>query len=298
MATKKRGLGKGLDVLFGEQTATEASSKYTEASEKRALASGEMKVKISLVVPNADQPRKVFDKAALEELTASIKEYGVLDPLLVRKKGDTYEIIAGERRWRAAQAAGLKEVPVICREYTERQAAEIAIIENLQREDLNAIEEAQAYQQLIDEYELSQEDVANIVSKNRTTITNSLRLLKLAPELQKMLVDGVLSAGHARAILALEDLELQKKLANMIVESKMSVREAEKKAKSLTRKKADKKGKTDETDYSIFYKEYEEKLTEALGTKVHINRKDNKKGRIEIDYYSMSELERIVEKLV
>lgn len=297
MATKKRGLGKGLDVLFGEQVTTQAQDKYTTAPEKRALPSGEMKVKISLVVPNAEQPRKTFEKEALDELTASIKEYGILDPLLVRKKGDTYEIIAGERRWRAAQAAGLKEVPVICREYTEKQAAEIAIIENLQREDLNAIEEAQAYQQLIDDYDLSQEDVANIVSKNRTTITNSLRLLKLAPELQTMLVDGVISAGHARALLAIEDTELQKKIANTIVESKLSVRETEKKVKSLTRKKPEKK-KTDEADYSIFYKEYEEKLTEALGTKVHINRKDNKKGRIEIDYYSMSELERIVEKLV
>lgn len=297
MATKKRGLGKGLDVLFGEQTPTQAQSKYTSASEKRTLASGEMKVKISLVVPNAEQPRKTFTKEALDELTASIKEYGVLDPLLVRKKGDTFEIIAGERRWRAAQAAGLKEVPVICREYTEKQAAEIAIIENLQREDLNAIEEAKAYQQLIDEYDLSQEDVANVVSKNRTTITNALRLLKLAPELQNMLIEGTLSAGHARALLALEDVELQKKIANMIIESKLSVRETEKKVKSLTRKKSEKK-KPEEADYSIFYKEYEEKLTEALGTKVHINRKDNKKGRIEIDYYSMSELERIVEKLV
>lgn len=297
MATKKRGLGKGLNELFGEVQTTPAQNKYTEAPEKRALASGEMKVKISLVVPNASQPRKTFDKDALAELTASVKEYGVLDPLLVRKKGDTYEIIAGERRWRAAQAAGLKEIPVICRDYTEKQAAEIAIIENLQREDLNAIEEAQAYQQLIDEYDLSQEDVANAVSKSRTTITNALRLLKLVPEIQQMLIDGILSAGHARALLALEDVELQKKLADMIVDSKMSVREAEKKAKAFNRKKTAKPSKPDE-NLDIFYKEYEEKLTGALGTKVHINRKDNKKGRIEIDYYSMSELERIVEKLV
>ena len=297
MAIKKRGLGKGLDALFGEETATPAQSKYTTAADKRTAQTGETMVKISLVVPNPNQPRKTFEKEALDELVDSIKQYGILDPLLVRKKGDTYEIIGGERRWRAAQAAGLKEIPVICRDYTDKQAAEIAIIENLQREDLNAIEQAKAYQQLIDEYDLTQEDVANVVSKSRPAITNALRLLKLEESIQEMLAKGMISAGHARAILTLEDENLQKTLAKEIIDGKLSVREAEKKAKSLTRKKPA-KTKPAEPDLSIFYKEYEQKLTSALGTKVYINRKDNSKGRIEIDYYSQAELERIVEKLV
>ena len=299
MASTKKGLGKGLEALFGEETATKAQGKYTAGPERKALATGEVRIKITSIVPNKDQPRKNFDKEKLEELAASIKEQGVLTPLIVRKLGENYEIIAGERRWRASQAAGLKEVPVVVRDYDDRQTAEIALIENLQREDLNAIEEARAYAMLMEDYGLTQDEVGRRVSKNRSTITNALRLLKLVPEVQQMVVDGFLSGGHARTILALEDETKQKALADEVVQNRLSVREVEKRVKTLNKKAA--APKTKETkqepakDLSIFYKEYEEKMQDILGTKVHINRKDNTKGRIEIDYYSQAELERIMD---
>lgn len=299
MAPAKKGLGKGLEALFGEETTTRAQGKYTAGPERKALATGEVKIKITSIVPNKDQPRKNFDKERLEELAASIKEQGVLTPLIVRKIGENYEIIAGERRWRAAQVAGLKEVPVVVREYDDRQTAEIALIENLQREDLNAIEEAQAYAMLMEDYHLTQDEVGKRVSKNRSTITNALRLLKLVPEVQQMVVDGMISGGHARTILALEDESKQAALAEEIVQNRLSVREVEKRVKTLNKKKnAPPKTKAkpeEEKDLSIFYKEYESKMQDILGTKVHINRKDNSKGRIEIDYYSQAELERIMD---
>ena len=302
MVAKKRGLGKGLDALFSNQTDAPEESKYTEAAEKVALKSGEVLVKTSLIVPNANQPRKTFEDEALTELTESIREYGVLTPLIVKKNGETYEIIAGERRWRAAQAAGLKELPVVIREYDNQRAAEIAIIENLQRENLNPIEEALAYQQLIDDYDLSQEEVALKVSKNRSTITNALRLLKLKPEVQQMLAEGKISGGHARALLALEDDSKQLDLAQETIDSKLSVRDLEKKVKTLSRKtsgtKTAKTPAADERDLSLFYKEYEQKLESRFGTKVRINKKDNSKGRIELDYYSANDLERILEMLL
>jgi len=298
MATiKKKGLGKGLDALFGEETSTAAQDKYTSASERKALASGEVKIKTTSIVPNPDQPRKRFDAAALDELAASIKEHGILTPLIVKKEGEKYIIIAGERRWRASQLAGLKELPVVVRDYDDRQTAEISLIENLQREDLNPVEEAMAYAMLIDNFNLTQEEVAQRVSKNRSTITNALRLLKLDPEVQELIVDGVLSAGHARAILGLEDANKQKSLAREAVQNKLSVREVEKKVKTLSKAKpaAGPKEGPPEKDLSIFYKEYEDKMRSILGTKVSINRKDNTKGRIEIEYYSQAELERIME---
>ena len=302
MAIKRRGLGKGLDALFSDQSVTETEeSKYTEAAEKLALKNGEVLVKTSLIVPNVNQPRKTFDDEALTELTQSIREYGVLTPLIVKKTGETYEIIAGERRWRAAQAAGVKELPVVIRDYDDQQAAEIAIIENLQRENLNPIEEAMAYQQLIDDYELSQEEVALKVSKNRTTITNALRLLKLSPEVRKLVLEGMLSGGQARTLLAIDDAAQQLALAQETVASKLSVRELEKRVKSLGRKKTTKSRSgagSDERDLSIFYQEYERKLEDKFGTKIKINRKDNSKGRIEIDYYSAADLERILEMLL
>lgn len=299
MAATKKGLGKGLEALFGEETATKAQGKYTSGPERKALANGEVKIKITSIVPNKDQPRKNFNREKLDELAASIKEQGVLTPLIVRKVGENYEIIAGERRWRASQAAGLKEVPVIVRDYDDRQTAEIALIENIQREDLNAIEEARAYAMLMEDYSLTQDEVGRRVSKNRSTITNALRLLKLVPEVQQMVVDGVISGGHARSILALEDEAGQKALADEIVQSGLSVREVEKRVKAINKKRnapGKKETKTGETkDLSIFYREYEEKMQDLLGTRVHINKKDDTKGKIEIDYYSQAELERIMD---
>ncbi len=299
MATVKKGLGKGLEVLFGEEKTTEAQQKYTSAQDRKSLASGEVRIKITSIVPNANQPRKTFDQEALAELAESIKQYGVLTPLIVKRVGENYEIIAGERRWRASQLAGIKEVPVVVRDYDDQRTAEIALIENLQREDLNAIEEAQAYQDLMEIYNLNQEELAKKVSKNRSTITNALRLLKLETSVQQMLIDGLISSGHARAILGLESQEKQKELAAETVQNRLSVREVEKKVRSANRNKPEKakKPENDERDYSIFYKEYEKKMQEVLGTKVHINRKDNSKGRIEIEYYSQAELERIMELL-
>lgn len=300
MAAVKKGLGKGLEALFGEEKATDAQQKYTSAQDRKALASGEVKIKITAIVPNSKQPRKTFEQAALDELTASIRQYGVLTPLIVKRVGENYEIIAGERRWRASQAAGLKEVPVVVRDYDDQSTAEIALIENLQREDLNAIEEAQAYQELMDIYHLNQEEVANKVSKSRSAVTNALRLLKLDGAVQKMLVEGLITGGHARAILGLEDPAQQKKLAEEAVQNKLSVREVEKKVRAASRgnkPSTKKQQETPERDYSIFYKEYEEKMQNILGTKVHINRKDNTKGRIEIEYYSQAELERIMDLL-
>jgi len=294
---KKKGLGKGLDALFGEETATAAQDKYTSAQERKALASGEVKIKTTAIVPNPDQPRKHFDTAALDELSASIKEHGILTPLIVKREGEKYIIIAGERRWRAAQLAGIKELPVVVRDYDDRQTAEISLIENLQREDLNPVEEAQAYAMLIANFNLTQEEVAQRVSKNRTTITNSLRLLKLAPEVQELIVDGVLSAGQARAILGVEDVSRQKALAEEAVQNKLSVRDVEKRVKALSKNKPLSRPKEvqEERDLSIFYKEYEDRMRNILGTKVSISRKDNSKGRIEIEYYSQDELERIME---
>lgn len=300
MAAVKKGLGKGLEALFGEEKATDAQQKYTSAQDRKALASGEVKIKTTSIVPNSKQPRKTFDQSALDELTSSIRQYGVLTPLIVKRVGENYEIIAGERRWRASQAAGLKEVPVVVRDYDDQSTAEIALIENLQREDLNAIEEAQAYQELMEIYHLNQEEVANKVSKSRSTVTNALRLLKLDGAVQKMLIEGLISGGHARAILGLEDPAQQKKIAEETVQNRLSVRDVEKKVRAASRGNKASSKKTPETperDYSIFYKEYEEKMQSILGTRVHINRKDNTKGRIEIEYYSQAELERIMELL-
>lgn len=252
-------------------------------------------VKITKVEPNREQPRKKFDEEALQELSDSIKEYGILQPLLVKKTGDTYQIIAGERRWRAAKLAGLKEVPVIIREYDKQQSVEIALIENVQRADLNPIEEAFAYQQLMQEFGLKQEEIAARVSKNRATITNSIRLLKLAKNVQGLLIDGQISSGHARALLGIEDAQQQEKLAKDIVEKGLSVREVEKLVKLLSKPPKEKKEKEEEKDMRFIFQDLEERMKGIMGTKVMIHQKDKNKGRIEIEYYSPSELERIVE---
>ena len=292
----KRGLGKGLNALFGESGYEPEKTAAPEPEKENEVVKSDVTVKISSIIANEKQPRKNFNEEELAQLTESVKQYGVLQPLLVKKEGEKYRIIAGERRYRAAKEAGLKEIPVVVRDYTSQQAAEVSIIENVQRADLNPMEEAMAYQMLIDDYGLKQEEIAGKVSKNRTTITNALRLLKLSEKVRLMVAQGSLSAGHARTLVPVEDEETQYALANEVVEKQLSVRETEKLVKQAGRKKPERKSKV-EPDYSIFFREYEDKMKEILGTKVHINRRDKNKGRIEIDYYSQNELERIMELL-
>ena len=302
---KRMALGKGADALLrninGTNTAIdEAVDKNIDDNTNKKA--GELMVKISLVEPNRNQPRKMFDKDSLDELTKSVKQYGVLQPIIVKKIGNRYEIVAGERRWRAAQAAGLAEVPVVVRDYDDQKAKEIAIIENIQRTDLNPIEEALAYKSLIEEYNLTQEELSDKVSKNRSTITNSLRLLKLSKNIQQYMIDGQISSGHARALLSLEDEGKRELLALDIMKRNLSVRDTEKAAKALSKKKNVELSDLTETskgdtvrDLSLFYKEYEDSIQGVLGTKVHINQKDKNKGRIEIEYYSQVELDRIMD---
>lgn len=306
MAIKKSGLGKGLDSLIPPSKSIEkaktVSTKNDNAignvdnKKKVNITNGEIKVKISLVEPNRDQPRKQFDEDSLLELSESIKQYGILQPLLVSDKEDYYEIIAGERRWRAAKLAGLKEVPVIIKEYNDQELVEISLIENIQRENLNPIEEAMAYKRLLDEFNLKQDEVAERVSKSRTAVTNSMRLLKLAPKVQEMLVDEMISAGHARAILAVDDFKMQISLANRIFDEKLSVRDTEKLIKSILNPRQ-KTEKAQNTAEDVAYEQLEEKMKGWLGTKVSIARKKNHKGKIEIEYYSQDELERLVDML-
>ena len=299
----KKGLGKGLGAIFGEDVVKESNEELTKV--KRSLPAeeeetkGSLMVKISLIEPNRDQPRKDFNEEELQELAESIKNYGVLQPLLVQKKGTSYELIAGERRWRAAKLAGLKEVPVVLREYSKQQAMEIALIENVQRADLNPIEEAQAYQQLVKEFHLTQEEIAARVSKNRATITNAMRLLKLDEEIQNLLIKGAISSGHARAILSLEDKQLQKKAAKEVLDRRLSVRETEKLVKRLARASAEKNERNEKKDdaLALIFQNLEERMKTIMGTKVSIHNKDRNKGRIEIEYYSEAELERIVEMI-
>lgn len=254
----------------------------------------EQTLKLNLIEPNSEQPRKNFDEESLQELADSIKQYGILQPLIVQKKGSHYEIIAGERRWRAAKLAGITDVPVLIREYDKQQTMEIALIENVQRADLNPIEEAQAFQQLIQEFHLTQEEIANRVSKNRATITNSMRLLKLDSRVQDMLAEGKISSGHARALLGLEDRERQYQVAVKIIEEKLSVRDVEKLVKMMNRPPKEKKPEKG-PDIDLIYRQVEDKLKSIMGTKVVINQKDKNKGRIEIEYYSQEELERLIE---
>lgn len=305
---KRTGLGKGLGAIFGDEVMEsaaeeqeakhQAKSKTAQEPEKKEEDSDigkELMVKVTSIEPNREQPRKDFNEEAMGELAESMKVYGVLQPLLVQKKGDYYEIIAGERRWRAAKLAGLKEVPVVIREYTKQQTMEIALIENVQREDLNPIEEAKAYQRLIQEFELKQEEIAARVGKSRVTITNSMRLLKLDERVQEMLVQNQITGGHARALLTVEDGELQYKLAGKIIAENLSVREIEKIVKSLSKKKNPKEKNVEDESLALIFRDLEERMKSAMGTKVSINRKDKNKGRVEIEYYSESELERIVE---
>lgn len=285
MATAKRkGLGKGLDSLIPKADIT--YEKPVESEKPDTF------VKISRVEPNRNQPRKNFDEDALQELSESIKQFGIIQPIIVQKREDYYEIIAGERRWRAAKLAGLKEVPVIVKNYTEQEIVEISLIENIQRENLNPIEEAVAFKRLLEEFHLKQDEVAERVSKSRTAVTNSMRLLKLDERVQKMVIDEMISTGHARAILAIEDKELQYTTALKVFDEKLSVRETEKLVKNAGKEKPDKPVK-DKIQNEFIYRDMEEKIKAVLGTKVNVQHKKNNRGKIEIEYYSNEELERI-----
>lgn len=288
-----RGLGKGLDTMIPNKIGGDKTS--TESSKKPEIGKDVVYVKIGKVEPNREQPRKSFDEDALLELSESLKQYGVLQPLLVQDKKDYYEIIAGERRWRAAKLAGLKEVPVIIKKLTDQEIVEISLIENIQRENLNPIEEALAYKRLLREFNLKQDEVAERVSKSRTAVTNSMRLLKLDERVQQMVIDELISTGHARALLAITDNEIQYTLAQQIFDEKLSVRETEKLIKKMQNPKQEKAELNQGSSMAVFYEDIEQKLKNIMGTKVSINQKDNKKGKIEIEYYSNDELERIVD---
>lgn len=296
MAVKRKGLGKGIDSLIPNtgNVKTGAESKpVVKEVVKEVKVPADMMMKVSDIEPNRDQPRKKFDKESLEELAESIKQFGIIQPIVVQKKDDYYEIIAGERRWRAAKLAKVKEVPVIIKEYTKQEVMEIALIENIQRKDLNPIEEALAYKSLIDECHLKQEELAKRVSKSRTAIANSLRLLKLTDEVQEMLISEELSMGHARALLGLDQEDLQLEAAKNVVEKGLSVRDTEKLVKSILNPKQAKLPipSSEEAVYTTIAT----KLREKFGTKVSINHKKGGKGKIEIEYYSKEEFERILE---
>lgn len=290
MASK--GLGKGLDSMIPPKRTARAQAQDSAAN-KNANKSGEVILKINDVEPNKNQPRRTFNEDSLIELSESIKQHGIVQPLVVAKQKDYYEIIAGERRWRAAKIAGLKEVPVIIKDYSPQEIMEVALIENIQREDLNPIEEAKAYKNLIDEYNLKQDQVAEKVSKSRTAVTNALRLLKLDDRVQEMLINENISSGHARALLGLDDAEKQYNIATQIFDEKLSVRETEKLVKQINCPEQPPKPKK-ELKNDFVYRDIEEKLKEKIGTKVKINRKTEDKGKIEIEYYSPEELEKIL----
>lgn len=298
MPGKKSGLGKGLDSLIPNKKNDISDSKVEKKQEKEndSPKSGEIMVRINEVEPNRDQPRKDFDEDALMELADSIRQFGILQPLLVQKKKNYYEIIAGERRWRAAKLAGIKEVPIIVKDYTDQEIVEISLIENIQRENLNPIEEAMAFKRLLQEFQLKQDEVAERVSKSRTAVTNSMRLLKLSPRVQQMIIDDMISTGHARALLAIDDEEQQFILANKIFDEKLSVRETEKLVKAL--KDPKKEVKKEKSEHTFIYENIEEQIKNIMGTKVSVNQKANGKGKIEIEYYSEEELERIYDLLM
>ena len=305
MTAKRGGLGKGLDSLIKENK----TAKHTAPVKKEVVNAGPIMMKINDVEPNRDQPRKHFEEDALLELADSIKQFGILQPLIVQKRNDYYEIIAGElpkeelgvaapgeRRWRAAKQAGVKEVPVIIKEYTDQEIVEISLIENIQRENLNPIEEAQAYKRLLNEFRLKQDEVAERVSKSRTAVTNSMRLLKLDERVQQMIIDDMISTGHARALLAIEDKEQQYILANKVFDEKLSVRDTEKLVKELKKPKKEKEKPVIQN--AFVYEDLEERIKSIIGSKVHVNHKANGKGKIEIEYYSDNDLERIFELLM
>lgn len=301
----KRGLGRGLSNLIPTDDTIEdvstKTSKQTKASttvKTEVIKKVEQTLNINRIEPNKNQPRKEFNEDALQELAESIKQFGVIEPLVVVKRKGYYELIAGERRWRAARLAGLKEVPVVIKDYDDQQIVEIALIENIQREDLNPIEEAHAYERLIEEFHLTQDEVAERVSKSRTTVTNALRLLKLTDKVQQMLIDDMLSTGHVRALITITDSQLQYETAMYIFDKKLSVRETESYVKKLLNKKPkEKSSEKEDPELSFLYKAIENRLKESLGTKTTIKAKTRESGKIEIEYYSQEDLERITQLL-
>lgn len=302
----KRGLGNGLDTMLGVSTAQKSKSTKPSGKESKEIirevikeVPTEVTLKIKDIELNKEQPRKQFNEDALQELADSIAQHGVIEPLVVTKKEDYYLLVSGERRWRAAMKAGLKEVPVVVKDYTDQEILEIGLIENIQREDLNPIEEAQAYKKLIEEFHLKQDDLAERVSKSRSAITNILRLLNLSDAVQEMVIDEKLTNGHARALLSIEDPDLQYETACQVFDQRLSVRETEKLVKKLltesNRPKPEEAVTTE--DLSFLYNEIEEKLKYKLGSKATIKAKSKEKGKIEIEYFSEDELERIVEMI-
>ena len=294
-----RGLGKGLDSLIPMGEGISTKTEKNTAAKKEGTDNAETLVKITKVEPNREQPRKNFNEDSLQELADSIKQFGLIQPIVVQDKKDHYEIIAGERRWRAAKIAGLKEVPVIIKNLTDQEVVELSIIENIQREDLNPIEEAQAYKRLLNEFHLTQDQVAERVSKSRTAVTNAMRLLKLCDEVQQMVIEDMISTGHARAILSIEDPEEQYALAQRIFDEKLSVRDVEKIMKNMNKPAKDKKAgsKQGDKDLSFIYQDIEEKLKNSLGTKVSVSSKGDGSGKIEIEFFSNDDLERLMEIL-
>ncbi len=283
MATTKRGLGKGLDGIIKNNTVA--------APKESAVKGSAIEVDIKKIERNKEQPRKKFDDEALEELSESIQQYGVIQPLLVQDRGDHYEIIAGERRWRASMKAGLRTVPVIIKNLSEQEIVEISLIENIQREDLDAIEEAQAYKRLKTEFNMTDDQVATKVSKSRVAVTNSMRLLKLCSKVQEMLIEDMITSGHARALLAVEDENLQYELAQEVFDLKLSVREIEKRVRALGKPKKAKKAGKNLTQYKVHFDEYANNLSEKLGVKVAVNLKEKSSGKLEIDFNSTDEFE-------
>lgn len=297
MAAKKGGLGKGLDSLMPNKVNTRQLNQgiSQDPAEKETVK----QVKLSLVEPNRDQPRKKFSEESLAELADSIRQYGIIQPLIVQDKNGYYEIIAGERRWRAAKLAGLKEIPIIIRDISQQEVMEISLIENIQRENLNPIEEALAYKRLLEEFNLKQEEVAKRVSKSRTAVTNSMRLLKLTEDVQQMVIDEKLTMGHARCLIAIEDPDLQKQIALQVIDKNLSVRDTEKLMKKLQKQKEsaeeEQKKTAEDSALTAVYEHIAEQMKTILGTKVEIRRKDKEKGKIEIEYYSQDELDRLLQ---
>ena len=300
-----RGLGKGLDALIPNVINEKSNDNKNENTKYKSTDStlkeaeeGQVKiVNITKIEPNREQPRRNFDEEALEELAESIRQFGLLQPILVHDKKTYYEIVAGERRWRAAKKAGLKEIPVIIKELTEQEIVEISLIENIQRENLNPIEEAQAYKRLLTEFNLKQEEVAERVSKSRTAVTNSMRLLKLSDSVQQMVIDNMITTGHARALITIEDPEQQYEVAKRVLDEKLNVRDVEKLVKNLNKPVKEKKAVTADKSLEAVYQNIEENLKQKLSTKVNITPKGNGAGKIEIEFYSHDDLEKIMDLL-
>lgn len=292
-----KGLGKGIDALIPNVETKEIKIKKENAGNENQDKEFEKTVKITMVEPNREQPRKNFDEDSLIELAESIKQFGLLQPILVQDRKTYFEIVAGERRWRAAKIAGLKEVPVIVRNLTEQEIVEISLIENIQRENLNPIEEAMAYKRLLTEFDLKQDEVAERVSKSRTAVTNSMRLLKLCDEVQQMIIDDMITTGHARALISIEDKEQQYAIAQKIFDEKLSVRDVEKLVKDMNKPVKEKKEVKKDKSLEIIYRDIEEKIKQSLSTKVEIIAKGDGIGKIEIEFYNHDDLEKITDKL-